>query len=79
MTAATDLIVVEHGTITMIRLNNPPLNLVTVELTRSLEAALGEIDEDRSVRCVVVTGTGDRAFCAGSDVKEFEALRGRVG
>lgn len=79
MTATSALIVVEHGPVTTIRLNNPPLNLVTVELTRSLEAALGEIDEDRSVRCVVVTGTGDRAFCAGSDVKEFEALRGRVG
>ena len=28
---------------------------------------------------MVLTGTGDRAFCAGSDVKEFESLQGRVG
>lgn len=73
------LIVVESGPITTIRLENPPLNLVTVELTRRLDQALAGIETDRAVRCVVVTGTGERAFCAGSDVKEFESLQGRVG
>jgi enoyl-CoA hydratase/carnithine racemase len=73
------LIAVEGGPITTIRLENPPLNLVTVELTRTLDRALAGIEDDRDVRCVVVTGTGDRAFCAGSDVKEFDSLRGRVG
>jgi enoyl-CoA hydratase/carnithine racemase len=72
-------VIVEGGPITTIRLENPPLNLVTVELTRSLDRALAGIEDDRSVRCVVVTGTGERAFCAGSDVKEFESQRGRVG
>ena len=74
-----DPIVVESGPITTIRLENPPLNLVTVELTRSLDRALAGIERDPDVRCVVLTGTGDRAFCAGSDVKEFESLQGRVG
>jgi enoyl-CoA hydratase/carnithine racemase len=73
------LIVVDSGPVTTIRLENPPLNLVTVELTRRLDRALAEIETDREVRCVVVTGTGERAFCAGSDVKEFESLQGRVG
>lgn len=73
------LIVVETGQITTIRLENPPLNLVTVELTRRLDRALAGIEADREVRCVVVTGTGERAFCAGSDIKEFESLQGRVG
>jgi enoyl-CoA hydratase len=73
------LIVVESGAVTTIRLENPPLNLVTVELTRALDRALADIEADPEVRCVVVTGTGDRAFCAGSDVKEFESLHGRVG
>lgn len=74
-----DLVVVEGGPITTVRLENPPLNLVTVELTQRLDGALASIEDDRDVRCVVVTGTGDRAFCAGSDVKEFASLRGRVG
>lgn len=74
-----DLVVVEPGSITTIRLQNPPLNLVTLELTKVLDAALAGIEADRDVRCVIVTGTGERAFCAGSDVKEFESLRGRVG
>jgi enoyl-CoA hydratase len=73
------LIVVESGRVTTIRLQNPPLNLVTVELTKTLDHALGGIEADSDARVVVLTGTGDRAFCAGSDVKEFESLHGRVG
>lgn len=74
-----DLVVVEPGPITTLRLQNPPLNLVTVELTKVLDAALAGVESDPEVRVVLVTGTGERAFCAGSDVKEFESLRGRVG
>ncbi len=76
---SSELVVLERGPVTTIRLQNPPLNLVTVELTRVLDAALAEIESDADVRVVLVTGTGERAFCAGSDVKEFESLRGRVG
>jgi len=74
-----ELIVVENGQITTIRLQNPPLNLVTVELTRTLDDVLGAIESEAGVRVVVLTGTGERSFCAGSDVKEFESLHGRVG
>jgi enoyl-CoA hydratase len=73
------LVVVDEGIVTTITLENPPLNLVTVELTHALDEALARIEDDSHVRCVVVTGTGERAFCAGSDVKEFESLQGRVG
>jgi enoyl-CoA hydratase len=68
---------VEPGVAKLI-LNNPPLNLVTLELTEQLIEALGELDRDESVRAVVITGAGDKAFCAGSDVKEFPAVRDRV-
>ena len=75
----SDLVVVEAGQITTVRLQNPPLNLVTVELIRVLDSVLAEIEADGEIRCVVLTGTGKRAFCAGSDVKEFQSLQGRVG
>lgn len=74
-----ELIDVRRGAVTEIVLDNPPLNLVTLELTRALGAALTEVAADRSVRAVIVGGAGERAFCAGSHVGEFEELRGRVG
>lgn len=55
-------------------LNNPPLNLNSIEMTRELEKALADIENDNSIRVVVITGAGDRAFCAGSDVHEFPEI-----
>lgn len=75
----SDLIELTTGEVATLRLVNPPLNLVSVDLTRQLDAALMQLESDTSVRCVIVTGTGERAFCAGSDVKEFESLYRRVG
>jgi enoyl-CoA hydratase len=64
--------------IAKLTLNNPPLNLVTLEMTEHLIGALDELEGDEAVRAVIVTGAGDRAFCAGSDVKEFADVRDRV-
>jgi enoyl-CoA hydratase/carnithine racemase len=66
------------GVVARLELDNQPLNLVTGAMMESLDAALDELARDSTVRAVVVTGAGTRAFCAGSDVKEFEALAGRV-
>jgi enoyl-CoA hydratase len=54
------------------------LTLVTLEMTEQLIEALEELEGDEAVRAIVVTGAGDRAFCAGSDVKEFAEVRDRV-
>lgn len=64
---------IEDG-VALLRLNNPPLNLVTLELTRRLSGLLDELRDNDAVRVLILTGTGDRAFCAGSDIKEFPAL-----
>ncbi|HEV8676053.1 MAG TPA: enoyl-CoA hydratase-related protein, partial [Methylomirabilota bacterium] len=60
--------------VALLTLDNPPLNLVTLELTRRLHAAMDELAGDAAVRALVVTGAGDRAFCAGSDIGEFPAV-----
>lgn len=69
---------VRPGPVTEIELDAPPLNLVTVAMTQQLREGLTAVAADPEVRAVVVTGAGERAFCAGSDVGEFEQLYGRV-
>ena len=71
-------VAVERGAVTIIRLDNPPLNLISREVTIALGQALEELERDDSIRAVVVAGSGSRAFSAGSDVKEFPSLQGRV-
>lgn len=71
------LVEIVPGVVTTVRLANPPLNLITVDLTAELHRALATVAADAEVRAVVLTG-GERAFCAGSDVSEFEGLRGRA-
>jgi enoyl-CoA hydratase len=57
-----------------ITLDNPPLNVVFRGLTVALGRVLEALAEDASVRALIVTGAGDRAFCAGSDIAEFQPL-----
>ena len=49
-------------------------NALTPEMLEQLDAILIDLDADRSVRVVVLTGAGDRSFCAGADIKRFKAL-----
>jgi enoyl-CoA hydratase len=64
---------IEDG-VAVVTLNNPPLNVVTLELTRELERTLERLAAEPAARVLVVTGAGERAFCAGSDIKEFPQL-----
>jgi enoyl-CoA hydratase len=67
-----DLILCEiRSGVATIMLDNPPLNLVTLELTRQLGRTLDVLAQDDDVRVLVLTGSGERAFCAGSDLTEF--------
>jgi len=53
-------------------------NALNLTMGRDLFHATLEADEDRAVRCVVLTGAG-RAFCAGGDVKDFADTPDRIG
>lgn len=50
-------------------------NAVTPELARQLEAAVRMTEADADIWVVILTGAGDRAFCAGADLKEVAAGR----
>lgn len=68
---------VDSGDIAVLRLSNPPLNLLTVEIFRRLRADLGEIRQHPRLRALVITGDGPEApFSAGSDMREFSEITG---
>lgn len=66
------------GGICVLTLDNPPLNLNTLETLTQLSETCRLLADDLGVRVVVVTGAGQRAFCAGSDIGEFAAVRDSV-
>ena len=52
------------------------MNAVDAETEAALEAIWQKIESDDAVRCVVLTGAGDRAFSAGADLKSGSGLSG---
>jgi enoyl-CoA hydratase/carnithine racemase len=64
--------------VALLTLDNPPLNLMTLDMTRELNALVPRLADDPAVRAMVLTGSGERAFCAGSDVKEFPQVADAV-
>lgn len=57
-------------------------NAADADLATRMADALDEAEQDREIRCVVITGAGDKAFCAGADLKgigrgEFPLAPGR--
>ncbi len=72
MTAGTELVRERRGSILILRLNRPDArNALTADLLAGIGTAMLEAESDPEIRAVVVTGTGDRAFCAGMDLQAF--------
>lgn len=65
---------VEDG-IATITVNRPDkLNALNTEVVNGLHALIDAIDGDRSIRVVVLRGTGDKSFVAGADIGEFAEM-----
>lgn len=59
--------------IATITLNRPQkLNAVTLEMSAAIVAHVERCNSDDAVRCVIVTGAGEKSFCAGSDIAELD-------
>jgi enoyl-CoA hydratase/carnithine racemase len=64
-----------RGPIATLTLNRPEvLNTINAALIRDLETACRELEADDKTRVVMVRGAGERAFCAGADLKERRGL-----
>lgn len=54
----------------LIELHRPEaLNALSDELFVELNGCLSELDENSEIGCVVITGSGQKAFAAGADIK----------
>ena len=67
-----------EGGVAVLTLNNPPLNLNTLATIERILVLCRRIEDDPSIRVLVVTGAGEKAFCAGSDIGEFADVRDDV-
>ena len=60
-----------RGAVALLTIENPPLNLLSRAVKQGLGDAFERLAGDEAVRAVVLTGAGERAFSAGSDIREF--------
>jgi len=50
------------------------LNALNSQVLKELEACLNQLDESKDIRVLIITGSGEKAFVAGADIKEIDTL-----
>jgi len=78
-TAYECVIVERHAEFVTIWMNRPERrNALSPDVIEGLLDGLERAAADDAVRTVVLTGAGDRAFCAGADLSAMGAIEGRI-
>ena len=71
-----DILVEQDGSVATVTFNRPTQrNAISYAGWLDLRRIAIELERDDSIRVVVFTGAGDRAFSAGADIKDFEQYR----
>src|ERR1041384_4265953 len=67
----SDVLVAHHNGVAWITLNRPDArNALSRDVNLKLKDLADELEDRDDVRAIVITGSGDKAFCAGADLKE---------
>jgi len=75
-----NLLLERDGAVAILTINRPAvLNALDTPTTDELRHAVLHLKQDASVRVVIVTGAGEKAFIAGADINELAALRPTQG
>jgi enoyl-CoA hydratase len=71
-----DILLTRGGDIATVTLSNPDkLNALDLAMWKKLGEVMRELDRDKTLRCIVVRGAGEKAFAAGADISEFQKTR----
>ncbi|WP_047985235.1 enoyl-CoA hydratase [Ornithinibacillus californiensis] len=63
------------GNVALVTLNRPEAaNAMSIALLDDLNSTVQEINSNKQINCVIITGQGDKAFCAGADLKERRGM-----
>lgn len=66
----------KQGDIALLTLNRPEaLNALSFDILQQIGNAIDEVASYNDVRALIITGAGDKAFCAGADIKELRNRR----
>src|SRR5262245_37159906 len=66
------ILIEQRDSVVVLRLNRPQvLNALNLELMTQLVETLERLDQDKAVRCIVLTGAGERAVAAGADIGDM--------
>ena len=77
-----DSLILQHksdGILTITIQRPQALNALNAEVIKQLAEAIDVAQTDSEVKTIVVTGSGDKAFVAGADIKEFADYSGKEG
>ena len=70
------LIIEKENGVGRITIHNPKRhNAMTLDMWLQMPVAIKDFSQDETVRLVIITGSGERAFCAGADISQFEKNR----
>jgi enoyl-CoA hydratase len=73
MTDYSNILVEKRDAVTLVTLNRPQaLNALNSEVLKEVIEAFQAYEADPSQRCLVLTGSGEKAFAAGADIKEMQ-------
>ena len=74
--SSENIILVERtGDIVTVILNRPnKLNALNKAMWQRLAVVMNELNDDHSIRCVILRGAGDKAMGPGADISEFESV-----
>lgn len=75
-----NIILEKEGNLAIVTINRPKaLNALNSETLKDLDTVLDNLENDNNIYCVILTGSGDKAFVAGADISEMKDLSEEEG